>query len=189
MPTVFSHPAVPLAVGLGLGRARIPPRLLLAGVAVSILPDLDSLTFRVGISYGAALGHRGLSHSLLFAVAVGLVGACAYRALRTGWGRAFAFLCLATASHGVLDACTTGGLGVAFLWPWSQARHFAPLQVIEVAPLSLARLLSPRGATVLASELLWVWLPCAAAGLALAGLRVGLARRGAGAAMRPGGTP
>lgn len=186
MPTVFSHPAVPVALGLGLGRARIPPRLLLAGVAASILPDLDSLTFRVGIPYGTALGHRGVSHSLVFAVAVAVLGACAFRILRTGCGRAFAFLLLVTASHGVLDALTTGGLGIAFFWPWSTTRYFAPVQVIEVAPLSLSRLISPRGVTVLASELLWVWLPCGVAGLGLAGLQWGLSPRCASPPSRHG---
>jgi inner membrane protein len=72
----------------------------------------------------------------------------------------FAFMFAATASHGVFDAFTTGGLGVAFFWPFSPTRYFAPVRMIQVAPLTVARLLSHRGAVVLASELLWVWLPC-----------------------------
>jgi len=186
MPTVFSHAAVPVALGLGLGRACIPPRLLLAGVAVSVLPDLDSVAFRVGIPYQITLGHRGVTHSLVFGVAVALLGACAFRVLRTGFGRAFWFLLLAAVSHGVLDAFTTGGYGIAFLWPWSATRYSAPLRVIEVAPLSLSRLLSPRGAAVLASELRWVWVPCGLAGLGLLGLRWTLAPRWASASTRRG---
>ena len=46
------------------------------------------------------------------------------------------FTFLATASHGVLDAFTTGGLGVAFLWPWSPARFFAPVRGIRVSPMA-----------------------------------------------------
>lgn len=171
MPTVFSHTAVPLAVGLGLGRASIPPRLLLAGVALSVMPDLDTIALRAGIPYEVMLGHRGATHSLTFAVGVSLLGACACRALRAGIGRAFWFLLLAAVSHGVLDAFTTGGYGIAFLWPWSTLRYSAPLHLIEVAPLTLSRLLSPRGATVLASELFWVWLPCGLVGLGLFGVR------------------
>jgi inner membrane protein len=171
VPTVFTHAAVPVAVGIGLGRERIPPRLLALGVAASVMPDLDSIAFRLGIPYQVTLGHRGVTHSLVFAVGVALLGACAFRPLRTTFGLAFCFLLLAAASHGVLDAFTTGGYGIALLWPWSTRRYVAPLQVIEVAPLTLSRLLSPRGATVLASELRWVWLPCGLVALALAGVR------------------
>jgi inner membrane protein len=160
VPTILTHPAVPLGLGLGLGSRRIPPALLLAGMAGSILPDLDVAAFRFGIPYAAAFGHRGLSHSLLFAAAVAALGAGVLRAFRVPWVTSLWFLFVATASHGLLDACTTGGLGVALLWPWREARYFAPFRVIRVAPLSLARFFSPRGLVVMQSELLWVWLPC-----------------------------
>ena len=75
MPTVFTHPAVPLAIGLGLGRNIIPSRLIVAGIAVAVLPDIDVLAFRFGISYAAGIGHRGLSHSLVFAATLALLGA------------------------------------------------------------------------------------------------------------------
>lgn len=74
-------------------------------------------------------------------------------------------------SHGLLDACTTGGKGIALLWPFTDQRFFAPFQVIEVSPLSPARFLSERGAAVLISELIWIWLPMAMLGLSLVFLR------------------
>ncbi|HZP38915.1 MAG TPA: metal-dependent hydrolase [Methylomirabilota bacterium] len=182
MPTVFSHAAVPLALGLGLGREAVPPRLLAAGVLVSALPDLDVLTHAWGVSYAAPLGHRGFSHSLLFAVVVALVGAAAARALRAPPGRALAFLLVAGASHGALDSLTTGGLGVAFLWPWSDERFFAPraVRVIAVSPLGL-HFFSRRGLTVLASELVWIWPAALASSLILMLERRRRSRR------RPGG--
>ncbi|UUZ48168.1 metal-dependent hydrolase [Massilia sp. B-10] len=73
MPTILTHPAVPLMLGLALGPALVPRRLLLAGVAASILPDLDVIGFRLGISYGQELGHRGVSHALVFALLLGLI--------------------------------------------------------------------------------------------------------------------
>jgi inner membrane protein len=172
MPTVFTHPALPLAVGLGLGRASISSRLLLAGVAASILPDLDVVSLRLGVSYSSAFGHRGLTHSFAFALSVALVGAICHRWLHARSSSAFLFLLAATASHGVLDAFTNGGLGIAFLWPFSSERYFAPFQVIEVSPLSISRLLSARGASVLWSEILWVWVPCLFLGGALAAGRL-----------------
>ncbi len=168
MPTLLTHPAVPLAIGLGLGTSTISRRLLLAGIALCMLPDLDVLAFQFAIPYSAGLGHRGFTHSLTFAALVALVGALLLRRYQERFAPALLFLFIAAASHGLLDALTNGGHGIAFLWPFSLERYFAPLRVIEVSPLSALRFFSPRGATVLMSEFRWVWLPCIAlfAGLA-----------------------
>src|SRR5262245_24964960 len=179
MPTIFSHPAVPLALGFGLGKEVVSRRLLLAGVAASILPDLDVVAFSFGIPYEHEFGHRGFSHSFFFAAFVALIGACAHRSLESSFGIAFGFLLLATVSHGVLDAFTNGGLGIALFWPYSGARYFARFQLmstrykislflIEVAPMSISDFLS-SGAMVLLSELRWVWLPCGLVAIGLAG--------------------
>jgi len=176
MPTILTHAVIPLAIGTGLGRDVIPGRLLAAGVVAALLPDLDVLAFHAGIPYGAAFGHRGFSHSLFFAAVIALLGAGGFRVLRARFLTAFLFLFVAAASHGILDAFTNGGLGIAFFWPWSAERYFAPAPVIEVAPLSIARFFSARGWAVLQSELGWVWLPGALLSAALAGYRVCLAR-------------
>lgn len=173
MPTILSHPAVPLALGVGLGRGAIPKPLLMAGVVGSILPDLDVLAFRLGIPYAHAFGHRGFSHSLLFAALAAAIGAAVFHRFRVPWKIALPFLFVSVASHGALDACTTGGQGIAFLWPWSDARYFAPWRVIRVSPLALSRFMAPRGLEVLFSELKWIWLPSAGLAVSLAGLRAG----------------
>jgi inner membrane protein len=162
MPTILTHAVVPLAIGLGLGSRRIPPRLLCAAMLAAILPDLDVVAFALHIPYADDFGHRGASHSLLFALLVGVLALLAAPLLRCSRGMAFGFVGLAGASHGLLDMFTNGGLGVALWWPWSAERLFMPWQVIEVSPLTVQRLLSPRGVAVLQSELLWVWLPAAA---------------------------
>jgi inner membrane protein len=167
MPTIFTHPAIPLAIGLGLGRDVVPTPLLIAGVAVSVMPDIDVLAFRYGVSYASNFGHRGFSHSFLFAAVLAFVGACAFRYLQVSFGRVFAFLFLAAVSHGILDAFTNGGLGIAFLWPLTSERYFAPVQVIQVAPIGISRFLSPRGISVLISEILCVWIPCITIGIGL----------------------
>ena len=173
MPTVFSHPAVPLALGIGLGPRIVPPRLLAAGVLAAALPDLDVIAFSWSVPYGSGLGHRGFSHSLFAAAAVALAGVALSRRLQAGAGRTVLFLFVAMASHGILDAFTDGGQGVALLWPASAERFFAPaaLRVIEVSPIGLTRFLSARGITVLESELRWIWLPALALGLILIGAR------------------
>lgn len=176
MPTIITHAAVPLALGVGLGHETISRRLLLAGMAASVLPDLDVVAFRAGIPYAAAFGHRGFSHSLLFAVVVAMFGVAVFRRLQSERLSVFLFLLMSTLSHPLLDAFTNGGLGVALLWPWSSVRYFAPVRMIQVSPIGLSQFLSHRGWVVLQSELQWVWMPVALAGLGLffaRNLRVG----------------
>jgi inner membrane protein len=59
MPTIFSHPAVPLTLGFGLGKEIVSRRLLVAGVAASILPDLDVIAFSFGIPTNTSSGIAG----------------------------------------------------------------------------------------------------------------------------------
>lgn len=73
MPTVITHAAVPLCFGAGLGLKVIPPRLLFAGVVLAMLPDADVLAFKFGVAYGNVFGHRGFTHSLLFAFVLPVV--------------------------------------------------------------------------------------------------------------------
>ena len=165
MPSVLSHPAPMLCIGLALGRTRVPPRLLLAGLACSLLPDLDVIGFKFGVSYADILGHRGFSHSLLFALLTGLLAAWAAPLLRCARRAAFLFCGGAVLLHIMLDALTNGGLGVALFWPLSETRWFFPWQPIEVSPFSLRRFLSRRGMEILYSEFIWVWLPSFGAAL------------------------
>jgi inner membrane protein len=142
----------------------VSPRLLLAGVGASVLPDLDALGFRLGIPYGDLLGHRGLSHSMLFALLLAVAAAMLYRTLRASPSAAFAVVLISCASHGLLDALTSGGLGVAFFSPFSNHRYFLPWQPIAVSPLDVDLFFSEWGLRVLRSEALCVWLPCALLG-------------------------
>lgn len=167
MPTIMTHMAIPLAIGLGLGPRIVPPRLLLAGVAAAILPDMDVVAFHLGIPYEHALGHRGFSHALVTAAIVGLVAMLAAPWLKAARWTAFLFLAVCMASHGLLDMLTDGGKGVALFWPLTEQRFFFPWHRIEVSPIGIKRILSARGVEVAISELRWVWLPSAVACLGL----------------------
>lgn len=162
MPTILTHAVVPLAIGLGLGAGVVSRRLLCAGVVAAMLPDFDVVAFKLGIAYGDAVGHRGASHSIAFALLVAALALLLARPLHTTRARAFGFAGLATLSHPVLDMCTNGGLGVALWWPFSAERVFAPWRVIEVSPIGISRFLTARGMEVLQSEFMWVWLPAIA---------------------------
>ena len=161
MPTIFTHAAVPLLLGVAAGRQRISRRLLGAGAIAAMLPDADTLGFKLGIAYHSAFGHRGATHSAVFALATALVAMALWKWLRTTPWRAFAFAGLAALSHPLLDALTDGGLGVALAWPFDDERFFFPWRPIEVSPIG-ARFFSAHGLTVIGSELLTVVLPTVA---------------------------
>jgi inner membrane protein len=146
-----------LAVGMAGGRAadrsaRLSLRVTLALSALSLLADADVVAFRVGIPYSAPFGHRGATHSLVFALLAGMVAAVLLaRDPRWPFPRIAVIACLVAVSHPVLDAMTDGGLGVALLWPFSNARFFAPWRPIPVSPIG-SRMLSGRGIHVLFIE-------------------------------------
>ena len=126
-------------------------------------PDVDVIGFRFGIQYGDMLGHRGLTHSLAFAFILGcLVALLAFREVKIfslDWWKLAIYFFVVTASHGVLDALTNGGLGVAFFAPFSNERYFFPWRPIEVSPIGLRPFLSYRGLLVILSEIAWIWIP------------------------------
>jgi len=199
MPSIITHAAVPLALWCAADRGRIPPRLLAAGVIAAMLPDADVLAFALHIPYADAFGHRGASHSLLFACVLAMVAALLHSfgrgrpwsaphssGSRRPWSalscqprlapttqaatlastvQAAVFVFVCSASHPLLDALTSGGLGVALAWPWSDHRFFAPWRPIRVSPFA-PQFFSARGLATLLSELRWVWLPLAGAVIA-----------------------
>lgn len=158
MPTLFTHAAVPALLGTAAGKHRISQRLLGAGVLAALLPDADTLGFKLGIAYADAFGHRGAVHSLLFALCVAILATVLHRPLRSTATRTFVFVGLSAASHPLLDMFTDGGLGVAIAWPFSAQRYFFPWHPIRVSPIG-AHFFSARAWPVIASELLWVWIP------------------------------
>jgi inner membrane protein len=152
-------------------------RVLAVAVSLAVLPDIDVVGFSLGIPYGAMFGHRGLTHSLAAAVVAGGLGA--WLLTRDGSPRRrraaiAAYLIVAAASHGVLDAMTTGGLGVAFFAPFDATRYFFRWRPILVSPIGITRFFSPRGVAVLVNEAVWIGLPSSAiavCALAVARLR------------------
>lgn len=82
-----------------------------------------------GVEYGDLWGHRGMTHSILFALILGaIVSTWLFRLWWSEdaqarindipmpwsskrWWSLFVFFSLITASHGFLDAFTNGGLG------------------------------------------------------------------------------
>jgi inner membrane protein len=159
MASAFTHAFFAAATGRVYAARSQPARFWLLSMLCAVLPDADVIGFAFGVHYDSMFGHRGLTHSLAFA----LLLACAVVALffRDAPNRKAlaAYFFLVTASHGALDALTNGGLGVAFFAPFSDARYFFPFRPVEVSPIGLSSFFSEWGLAVIESELLWVWLP------------------------------
>ena len=162
MASVIAHALLGGTSGWALSRRLLSRAAVVAGAVCAALPDLDSIGFRYGVSYGDWLGHRGFFHGMAFALLVGGAATAVSGALpRFKGSRAalFVFITACTASHGLLDAMTDGGLGVAFFSPFSNERYFLPWRPIVVSPLDPRRLVSGWGLQVLLSEALWVGVP------------------------------
>ncbi len=137
MPTI-GH----LAVGLAVSRAAERRGTRMAGVialfvGAAYLPDVDGIGTFFGVPYGGTFGHRGAFHSLTFAAVCMLL---AYAVPRSpARGRVVMSLAVGAvvASHGILDAFTDGGMGVALLWPLSSSRYFAPWRPLPIAAFGL----------------------------------------------------
>ena len=171
MPSLFAHGFS----GYGLSRilllqshSRYP---LFFAIVLPILPDIDVLSFAAGIPYQHPLGHRGMTHSLLFAVLCGSFAVVVCRRYENWNNRqsifAFVGFSAITASHGILDAMTSGGLGVAFFFPFDNQRYFFGWRPIQVSPIGISNFFSEWGLRVLASEAIYIGLPVV--GLLLAG--------------------
>jgi inner membrane protein len=161
MPSAFSHAIVGVALGKAYTKGSLPTRFWILSAACAVAPDFDVMCTRLGIAYTDMLGHRGITHSLLFALILSaLVTIVAFRKPLQGTSRLrlFAFFFLATASHGILDAMVNGTLGVAFFAPFSAERHFLLWRPIVSSPVGWS-FFSIAGATVLMNEFVWLWVP------------------------------
>lgn len=163
MPTVITHSAVAVVTAKVFGSEELPKRFWLLSIFCSVIPDADVLTFSFGIPYGHFFGHRGFFHSPFFGLLLGVLVVTIFfhteKIFSRRWWFYLIYFSLLSASHGILDAFTNGGLGVALLSPFDATRYFFPWRPILVSPIGLAGFLSKRGLMTLKSELFWIWIP------------------------------
>ena len=163
MPSVISHAAAAVAAGVAFAPRDVPNHFWSLSLACSIIPDADVIGFSFGIPYDHFFGHRGFFHSPFFGLlmSIFLVGVF-FRDLEIfsrRWFLYFIFFFLVSASHGILDAFTSGGLGIALLSPFDSTRYFFPWTPIMVSPIGIEFFFGKWGLSVIKSELLWIWLP------------------------------
>ncbi len=162
MPMIITHGFVGLIGGKIFFESQKPKFWILSAL-LPMLPDADVVGFGFGVRYDSMLGHRGFSHSIIFAfLAALIVMLAAFGEIVFGskqWYRYAAYFFLITLSHPILDAFTNGGLGVGLFIPLDAHRYFAPFRPIEVSPIGIKRFLDGSAFSVLSSEFVWVWLP------------------------------
>ena len=158
MASVISHPAVPLALAVAIGPERVPPALTIVACAASALPDIDAI----------GCGRRPYGHCSGIAASRTRSSSRWRRrscvcSLFAGRGTkpwtTFLLVFASTASHGLLDALTTGGMGVCLLQPLFEISVIPPWRHL-VSPIGVGRFFS-GGLPGARSELLWIWLPSA----------------------------
>ena len=164
MPTIITHTVVAAASAWGFGSGKQIVKLLLLSITCSLLPDADVLGYHwFYIPSYSFLGHRGFFHSPFFAALLSIFIVCIFYRKEVIfsklWWKYVLYFFILGASHGLLDALTNGGNGIALLSPITNNRYFFPWTPIEDSPLSIERFLSQRGLTVLLSELLGIWAP------------------------------
>lgn len=163
MPTVITHAAVAVAGGIAFAPRDVPHHFWPLAILCSTIADADVIAFSFGIPYHHFFGHRGFFHSPFFGFLLSLfLMAICFRNLEilsAKWIFYFIYFFFLVASHGLLDAFTDGGLGIALLSPFDNERYFFPWTPIKVSPISIQTFFSKWGWSVFKNELLWIWMP------------------------------
>lgn len=161
MASIFGHAVSAIGFGSVFPKVIMKPKVFLIGVVSSMLPDIDVISWRFGVHGLDMLGHRGLTHSIFFAIfwAVVLVFIFHRSDLAKNLKVLFLYYFICTASHGIIDGMTNGGDGIAYFAPFSSARYHLPWNMIQVSPLGAAAFFSEWGLSVIKSELIWIGIP------------------------------
>jgi inner membrane protein len=163
VPSLISHAAAAVAAGVAFAPRDVPNQFWTLAILCSIIPDADVIGFSFGIPYHHFFGHRGFFHSPFFGLLLSIfIVSIFFREagiFSARWFFYLIFFFLLAASHGLLDAFTNGGLGIALLSPVDNTRLFFPWTPIEVSPIGVKAFFSKWGLAVIKSELKWIWLP------------------------------
>jgi inner membrane protein len=141
---------------------RLPIALL--SLSCAIIPDLDKVAAKVLGTFGTITlasiwSHRGISHSLLFALLLSLVSL--FLAVRRRWSsesrrRLFLLFFLVSVSHGLIDIFA-GTYGVALFAPFSATRYL--YSITAISSTNFWQSFTPAMGPVLVKEMLWIWFP------------------------------
>ena len=160
MPTIVSHVATAIPISLLGLKGKMNKKVLAFSALMALVPDLDGIGYALGVEYASTFGHRGFSHSLIFVILVAWLF-CLFLKKQKQISQKTLFLNFFTIGtlHILMDAMTNGGLGVALLAPFSNARFFLPWTPIEVSAILPQYFWKMNGSSVIRFEFLYIVLP------------------------------
>lgn len=161
MPSIISHAIGAFWVNKALFSSKNTIKISILVCISAMIPDADFIGYKLGVEYTSLFGHRGFTHSIFFAVLwASIISFFTFKITSLKeFILYFTIFFLATISHCLLDACTSGGEGVAFFSPFSNERFFFPFRGIRVSPLGVKSFFSERGMIIIMSEIKYIWIP------------------------------
>ena len=161
MPTPISHAAVGFAIAAWTQQRLPTGRVCIVAAACAALPDIDAIGWPLHVSAASLFGHRGITHSLTFALVSAAVATIVFfRGNQWTQGRARIALTLGLAlvSHACLDALSTYSVGVEFFAPFSQQRFRFPWTPLGPGSGGVLGQLAQEAVVILLPAVLVGWL-------------------------------
>ena len=137
------------ALGVWSQRGIPVRRVCVAAAACAALPDIDILA-------SPLIAHRGITHSLLFALTAAALATVLFFRARGRW--IFVVLSVALLSHSILDAFSSYSVGLAFFAPFSDQRYRFVWTPLGDPAGRLSHQLLQEGLVVLVPALVAIWL-------------------------------
>jgi inner membrane protein len=160
MSTIISHSLIGAAIA-SFFRFENKKKNVITSLILGALPDSDTLIMGI-FGRGTVFDHRGVFHSIFFAIIVGTLVAFLFK--KNGWISSTAFTKLAvlfsavTFSHPLADGFSTGWrYGVSYLAPFDMTKYFWFASPLPLAPLSPTQLITSRGANLFLAEAAMLW--------------------------------
>ncbi len=160
MSTVISHSLV----GAGIAsffQFENKKKIVITSLLLAGLPDSDTIVMSI-IGRGTVFDHRGVFHSIFFAIMIGALAALFFK--RKKWIAPNEYLKLAilfaaiTFSHPFFDGFSTDWkYGVSYLAPFDMTKYFWFSSPLPLVPLSPTLLFSERGINIFLVEVAMLW--------------------------------
>tara|TARA_B110000263_G_C15250633_1_gene483910 strand:- start:24 stop:563 length:540 start_codon:yes stop_codon:yes gene_type:complete len=162
MPTIISHSLIGIFASR-IFRINHKPKFWILSFICTALPDADMIGYYLGIPYNHLFGHRGISHSMFFALLLGfLVYFLFFRQEKLSKINSFMifiYFSFVTMSHGFLDALTNASYGIPFFAPFDNTRYLFPYRPINAPSLDIQYFFKEQFFEIMIGEIILISIP------------------------------